>query len=184
MRREGNPIKFRISFGLQYEAWQLLIRLPDWEMYESEAQAKRETEETMVSVLLTADAIFLFYGESVQKILPQQQELYTFSFIRDEAYRRLGPPLSAEDIDRLVEKGELETVLFSDQYILTENDYQEYEGNLCQVFRELKRNWEPKHRMKETKEYPQDSKKAGYLFESIWYQVEEIRCRSGGGYGD
>ena len=50
--------KYEISFGLQYDAWEMEIRLPDWESYETEAEAEKSSEETMVSALLCADAIF------------------------------------------------------------------------------------------------------------------------------
>ncbi len=52
--------KHEISFGLQYDAWEMEIRLPDWESYETEAEAEKSSEETMVSALLCADAIFLY----------------------------------------------------------------------------------------------------------------------------
>lgn len=74
-------------------------------MYESEEEARRKSEEqTTVSALLTADAIFLFYGKLVEKLLPEQREFYQFSFLKENVYDRLGPPLSPEDIDKLIEK--------------------------------------------------------------------------------
>ena len=66
--------KYKTSYGLQYDAWELIIRLPDWEEYDSEEEAKRISENRMVSALLTADAIFVFYGQEILKILPEQTE--------------------------------------------------------------------------------------------------------------
>ena len=86
--------KYKTSYGLQYDAWELIIRLPDWEEYDSEEEAKRISENRMVSALLTADAIFVFYRKELLKILPEQTEFYRFSFIREEAYERLGASLS------------------------------------------------------------------------------------------
>lgn len=87
--------KYRISYGLQYDAWELAVQLPELEMYESEEEARRISEEQTVSALLTADAIFLFYGTGPE-ILPEQRGFYQFSFLKEKAYDRLGPPLSPE----------------------------------------------------------------------------------------
>jgi len=164
--------KYEISFGLQYDAWEMEIRLPDWESYETEAEAERSSEETMVSALLCADAIFLFYRDSVQKILPVQKELYRFSFLKEKVYDRLGPPLSPDDLDQLIEKGQLESVIFSDCYMLTENDYEKFNGTLVEAYKELKNNRPMGHRMPETSEYPKEAGTPGFLFESIWYGVK------------
>ena len=40
--------KYKTSYGLQYDAWELIIRLPDWEEYDSEEEAKRISENRMV----------------------------------------------------------------------------------------------------------------------------------------
>ena len=36
--------KYKTSYGLQYDAWELIIQLPDWEEYDSEEEAKRISE--------------------------------------------------------------------------------------------------------------------------------------------
>lgn len=163
--------KYRISYGLQYDAWSLMVRLPDWEEYETEEEAMEKSENRMVSALLTADAIFLFYGDIVQKILPEQREIYGFSFLNESACERLGPPLSPEHFDRLIEKGRLEEVIFSGAYMLTDSDYMEFAGDLTEVFLELKKIREPGYQMPEGG--------SGYLFESVWYETESIRHREG-----
>lgn len=101
----------------------LEIRIPDWLEFPSKEQALKYGEQAEVSVFLKAEAIFLLFDGSKEKILPQQTELYQFSYLKEKTYDRLGPPLSPEDIDHLVEVGELEQVLFSEKYILTEDDY-------------------------------------------------------------
>ena len=115
----------------------LEIRIPDWLEFPSKEQALKYGEQAEVSVFLKAEAIFLLFDGSKEKILPQQTELYQFSYLKEKTYDRLGPPLSPEDIDHLVEGGELEQVLFSEKYILTEDDYQEFSGNLMEAFQEL-----------------------------------------------
>ncbi len=77
----------------------------------------------------------MLFDGGKEKILPQQTELYQFSYLKEKTYDRLGPPLSPEDIDHLVEAGELEQVLFSEKYILTEDDYQEFPETLRKPFR-------------------------------------------------
>ena len=110
----------------------LEIRIPDWLEFSSKGQALKYGEQAEVSVFLKAEAIFLLFDGSKEKILPQQTDLYQFSYLKEKTYDRLGPPLSPEDIDHLVEVGELEQVLFSEKYILTEDDYQEFSGNLTE----------------------------------------------------
>lgn len=81
----------------------------------------------------------------MQKILPEQQERYQFSYLCEEAYERLGPPLSPEDIDKLIEKGRLEEVIFSPRYMLTEDDYVEFHGDLSEVYKELAKRRKPRY---------------------------------------
>lgn len=162
--------KYRISYGLQYDAWELAVQLPDWEEYGTKEEADKKSENRMVSALLAADAIFLLYEGTVQKNLPEQQERYQFSYLCEEAYERLGPPLSPEDIDKLIEKGRLEEVIFSPRYMLTEDDYVEFHGDLSEVYKELAKRRKPRYRLPE--HLAGRETVLGYLFESIWYQTE------------
>lgn len=152
----------------------LEIRIPDWLEFHSQEQALKYSEKAEVSVVLTAEAIFLLFNGCKEKILPHQTELYRFSYLKEKTYDRLGSPLSPEDIDHLIEAGELEQVLFSEKYILTEDDYQEFPGNLMEAFQKLEREYGPSHRKKEN----------GYLFEALWYQVEELNPGEEDGFGD
>ena len=172
MYREVVRIKerYRISYGLHYDAWELELRLPDWEEHGTEREVGNKIGNRMVSALLTADAIFLFYDGMETTIFPEQKEVYRFSFIRAEIYKRLGPPLSPEDLDRLIEKDMLEEVIFSSRYMLTENDFTEFQGNLADAFQELQKSRKP-----EIWEKSGVGKLTGYLFESVWYQAERIR---------
>lgn len=169
---------YKISYGLQYGAWELTVWLPDWEAYGTKEEAQRISENRMVSALLTADAIFVFYGPELLKILPGQTELYRFSYIREEAYERLGAPLSQDDMDGLIERDMLEEVIFSSRYILTEEDYTGFEGNLSEVYAKLQEKEAPVHKL--PPRFQGESGASGYLFESIWYQLELIK---GAGYG-
>lgn len=83
----------------------LEIRIPDWLEFPSKEKALKYGEQAEVSVFLKAEAIFLLFDGSKEKILPQQTELYQFSYLKEKTYDRLGPPLSPEDIDHLVEVG-------------------------------------------------------------------------------
>lgn len=166
--------KYKISFGLQYGAWQMDIQLPDWIEYQSEREAHKSSEETTVFALLTADAIFLFHNGSVQKVFSEDRDVYQFSVLNEDAYNRLGPSLSPDDLDELIDKGDLESVIFSDRYMVTEDDYIEFKGDLTSAYKELKMRSEPLHLMPKTEDYPEYEGTKGYLFESIWYKVECI----------
>ena len=169
---------YKISYGLQYGAWELTVWLPDWEAYGTKEEAQRISENRMVSALLTADAIFVFYGQELLKILPEQTEFYRFSFIREEAYERLGAPLSQDDMDGLIERDMLEEVIFSSRYILTEEDYTGFEGDLAEVYRKLQEKEAPIYQL--PPRFQGESRAFGYLFESICYQLELVK---GAGYG-
>ena len=56
----GIIAKYQLSFGLQYEAWMLEIRIPDWLEFSSREQALKYGEQAEVSVFLKAEAIFAF----------------------------------------------------------------------------------------------------------------------------
>lgn len=67
--REGDENikeKYKISFGLQYDAWEMAIQMPDWVEYASEAEAHKISGDTTVFALLTANAIFYFMRECPQ----------------------------------------------------------------------------------------------------------------------
>ena len=70
----------------------LEIRIPDWLEFPSKEQALKYGEQAEVSVFLKAEAIFLLFDGSKEKILPQQTELYQFSYLKEKTYDRLGPP--------------------------------------------------------------------------------------------
>lgn len=123
---------------------------------------------------MTADAIFLFHDSGIQKILPEEEDIYRFSILNEEAYDRLGPPLSAEDIDQLIEKNELESTIFSDRYMISEDDYDEFKGNLTAAYKILVKRSKPIHHMPVTQDYPDSINSKGYLFESIWYRIERM----------
>lgn len=171
-RKEAATIKekYKISYGLQYDAWELELRLPGWEEYRTEEDVGKKCGERMVSALLTTDAIFLFCDGLELKILPKQQEIYRFSYLKEDVYERLGPPLSPEDLDRLIEKDMLEEVIFSSRYMLTENDYMKFSGNLSEAYMELGKWKKPKSWKRSS-----GQELCGYLFESVWYQAECIR---------
>lgn len=175
--REGDENikeKYKISFGLQYDAWEMAIQMPDWVEYASEAEAHKISGDTTVFALLTANAIFLFYERNIHRILPNEQEIYQFSVLDEDVYDRLGPPLSPDDIDELVEQGNLDSVIFSERYMVTEDDYVEFKGDASEAFKILRQKQKPLHHMPETKEFPKSTGIAGYLFESIWYKVDRV----------
>ena len=66
------------------------------------------------------------------------------------------------------------SVLFSEKYILTEDDYQEFSGNLMEAFQELEKEYGP----------PPREKEQGYLFQALWYQAEELNPGEGDCFGD
>ena len=73
--------KYRISYGQQYDAWELAVQLPELELYESEEEAGRKSEEqTTVSALLTADAIFYFTGNWSRNSCQSRGNFISFLF--------------------------------------------------------------------------------------------------------
>ena len=162
--------KYQISYGLQHGPWELELHLPEWEEYGTEEEVRKWSENREVSALLTADAIFLSFDGTELEIFPEQTESYSFSLLKKETYERLGPPLSPEDLDRLIGKDMLEEVIFSSRYMVTENDYREFPGSLAGVFIELGQSEEPLCRKTDD-----GRERYGYLFESVWYQAGCVR---------
>ena len=81
-------------------------------------------------------------------------------------------------MDSLIERDMLEEVIFGSRYILTDEDYTEFEGNLAEVYRELHEKEEPVYQL--PPRFQGESREFGYLFESIWYQLDLVK---GAGYG-
>ena len=75
----------------------LEIRIPDWLEFSSKGQALKYGEQAEVSVFLKAEAIFLLFDGSKEKILPQQTELYQFSYLKEKTYIALGKLTEKEE---------------------------------------------------------------------------------------
>ncbi|MFR3949001.1 MAG: hypothetical protein ACLTZM_19265 [Ruminococcus sp.] len=152
----------------------LEIRIPDWLEFPSKEQALKYGEQAEVSVFLKAEAIFLLFDGSKEKILPQQTELYQFSYTKEKTYDRLGPPLSPEDIDHLVEVGELEQVLFSEKYIRQKMITRNFPETL----------WKPFGNWKRSTDHHPEKRNRGICFEALWYRAEELNPGEGDCFGD
>ena len=90
-------INYLLDCSMKPGCWKSVFRT-GWS-FPSKEQALKYGEQAEVSVFLKAEAIFLLFDGSKEKILPQQTELYQFSYLKEKTYDRLGPPLSPEDID-------------------------------------------------------------------------------------
>ena len=95
-----------------------------------------------------------------------------------ENYQVYDFKISQDDMDGLIERDMLEEVIFSSRYILTEEDYTGFEGNLAEVYRKLYEKEAPLYQL--PPRFQGESRAFGYLFESIWYQLELVK---GVGYG-
>ena len=81
-------------------------------------------------------------------------------------------------MERRIERDILEEVIISSQYILTEEDYTEFNGDLNEVYLELHEKEAPVYQL--PPRFQDESREFGYLFESIWYQLDLVK---GAGYG-
>ena len=78
-REEEFSPEISIIVGLQYEAWMLEIRIPDWLEFPSKEQALKYGEQAEVSVFLKAEAIFLLFDGSKEKIFANNGTLPVFT---------------------------------------------------------------------------------------------------------
>jgi len=166
--------EYRISFGFQYEAWEMKIYLPETVCFQAEEEACGDTAGRNPSAFLTSESIFMIEKGCVEEIAANEQDLYEFSVLKDEVYERLGRPLSPEDIDRLIEEKQLEEIVFSSQYMVNEDDYQTRREDLAVIFKEIRQHNEP-IKLAALEPYPELAGQSGFLFESLWYALERIK---------
>lgn len=153
-------------YGLHYDVWELAVRIPGWEEYKTEEEAGQEGESRKVSAMLTKNVIYLFYGDTIQKFFSGQRVSYSFSFLKEEICEQIGQPLTPEDIEELIERDRLEDVIFS-KYLVTETDYTQFQGSLSEVYEAIERKERPSDYLQ-----LEGEEIYGYLFESVWYQIE------------
>lgn len=166
--------EYRISFGLQYEAWELKIHLPDHLLFENEAQAHAKTSNRNIYAFLTEVGIFLIEKGCIEKIQASERHLYEFSVLKDSVYERIGPPLSPGDIDRLIDLKQLEAVVFSDKYMISEDDFRLIAEDLMVIFEEIAQRYQPVE-ITSGEVYSKLRGMKGFLFESLWYSVIRVR---------
>jgi len=167
-------VEYRISFGFQYEAWEVKIHLPETVCFQTETEAHVDTAGRNPFAFVTSENIFMIEKGRVEEITASEQDLYEFSVLKDEVYERLGRPLSPEDIDQLIEEKQLEEIIFSSQYIVNENDFQIRTEDLPVIFKEIRQHNDPV-KISALEAYPNMAGQKGFLFESLWYALERIR---------
>lgn len=166
--------EYRISFGFQYEAWEMKIYLPETVCFQTEEEANGDTAGRNPFAFLTTESIFIIEKGGVEEIAATEQEFYEFSVLKDEVYERLGRPLSPEDIDRLIEEKKLEEIIFGSQYMVNENDFQTRREDLSVIFKEIRKHNEPV-KLASLESYPKIAGQRGFLFESLWYALEHLK---------
>lgn len=162
---------YRLIFGLQYEAWEIHIEVPEKEMFASQKKAEESAEKADTLAFLTENGIYLLYGKNVYEIVGNENILCEFYQMKPEVFERLGPPLAPEDIDQLIREDRLEETIFSDHYMITENDFEKKDCSIQKLYLEILRKYTP-GAFPYLPEYPEKKGIPCYIFESIWYQVE------------
>lgn len=158
-------------FGLQYEEWEIHIEVPEKEIFASKKKAEETAEKADTLVFLAENGIYLLYGKNVYEIIGNENILCEFYQMKPEVFERLGPPLAPEDIDQLIQEDKLEETIFSDRYMITENDFEKKDFSIQQLYLDIFKEYPPAA-FPYLPEYPEKKGMPCYIFESIWYQVE------------
>lgn len=134
---------YKLTFGLQYEEWEIHMEVPDREMFVSQKQAEETVEKADAVCFLTEKGIYFLYGKTVYEILGTENIQCEFYQMKPELFERLGPPLSPEDIAQLIREDRLEETIFSSRYMITENDFEKrtclYDGFTMKFYRNILR---------------------------------------------
>lgn len=164
--------KFEFYFGCQFEEWCLEICLPDRYAFQNIKSAQETCRELLISIVLFPDEIVVLLEQEV--ILLKEDDYIKFTKLRQEVYERMGPPLSGDDIDELIEKDELEEVLFSEKYYTTEDDYEDMELSISEAYQEMIKEYSPKKQLPFGLGHASLKGKYGFEFGSLYYGVEEV----------
>ena len=162
---------YKLTFGLQYEEWEIHMEVPDREMFVSQKQAEETVEKADAVCFLTEKGIYFLYGKTVYEILGTENIQCEFYQMKPELFERLGPPLSPEDIAQLIREDRLEETIFSSRYMITENDFEKKDLSIRRLYHEILQEYSPMG-LPYLPEYPEKQGEPWYIFESIWYQVE------------
>jgi len=68
--------EYRISFGFQYEAWEMKIYLPETVCFQTEEEANGETAGRNPFAFLTGESIFMIEKGRAEEIAANEQDLY------------------------------------------------------------------------------------------------------------
>lgn len=166
--------EYQITFGFQYESWTVKVRMTERCRFDSEQEAHRETAQRNIFAFLSGSGILLIERGEIEEIKPNEQHLYEFSVLNDKVYSRLGQPLSPQDIDCLIDEKRLEEVVFSERYMVSEDDFCVRQEDSMVIFNEMKADY-PVVELSGIKGMPTLTVGKGFLFESLWYSLEQVR---------
>lgn len=164
--------KFNFYFGCQFEEWCLEICLPDRFVFQDKKTAQDICREMLLSIVLFQNDIVVLLEK--EAVFLKDGDYIKFTRLKRDVYERMGPPLSGDDIDELIEQDELEEVLFSEKYYTTDADYEDMELSISEAYQELSKNYGPKKQLPFGLGHASLKGQYGFEFGSLYYRVEEI----------
>ncbi len=137
---------FNYIFDLNYEDISLDITLPTPIEHKNEEDANQMASELKISLVLFPQYMILTDGNNNSlTYLDRDKDYFKISKLKVECIKRLGKPLSPNDITQLQEKDMLESVIFSNKYMINPIlDYEVVEWTIGELYQYLMRYWLPK----------------------------------------
>lgn len=142
------------------------ITLPEARTHKNEKEALKSAASSGMFFLTPTRGVFCSAKSTV--VFDDPSEYLTVEKMKNEKILQTGKPLSPEDISTLNQKGVLESVVFSNNYCITPDDYEEIAFNAGELFENLRQHSTPQSRY-----VGADLEREVFVFENIAYGVKE-----------
>lgn len=165
---------YQYEFDFDYEDILLEIVLVKPDNFNSEKEALAAAEMIEARCVLFPDYIQFFADEAGFRLSDKDRIGFTISFtakvLNASAKKRLGKPLSSQDIELLKKQGILMDTVFSDQYMISPEDFDPINWPVAEIYQYLLRDNVPRVEYQNQK---------GFSFEYSSFAVKEV-CKDEG----
>lgn len=169
-------MRFKLIYGFNYEGTLLYATLPEVKTFKRRTIAETVAGREYYRLILLPKSIHLISQVTGAEITytdnPEERRLLEFLIMKKECIKRLGPALGPDEIATLREKDMLEEIIFSDAYILDEdNDFLRVDWKIAGLYGFLLESFKP------DTEY---EGQPGFTFDSSCYGAHEVMEPVGG----
>ena len=167
-------MKYIVSFDLDYEDITVEITLPSSIECDCEEEANQKACDMVNHFVLfprcmilwdTNDNSYSWIDSEKEYFIVTQKKYLIITQMKAECKKRLGNPLSPDDVKKLQSEGKLQSTIFSESYMINPvDDYEVVNWTLRELYQYLLSKWKPNIRF---------ASQMGFSFECPSYMVKQ-----------